>query len=564
MDQLLADVETIRHDVNSLKAGSASDYPWIRRRTTASAEPPDVRGGIGFSADEPAGETSRGAGGRKKLPLRLNGPLGAIGYKDRLIFDETMATHEEYKFNGVKGGVAWKTKLERHFIARAPVLRDILEFAELEDMVEVTADRFRLAVGGFLSEDQVMAVNAAIWGFLAGCVNGAAEAIFDTAEQLNGLDAWRRLVRHIDHGREINLEMLRREMKHVQNRVIKDIFGIEEGIANFDNAIGRYTKAGGDPIRDSEKKSDLLAILPDAIRKDLLWHAADGGPYETFRNMILAQTQKIILNTRRGINNVNAVDENETLLKLVKKMQENPNDNEEGTSGILDDIIGAIQARRGRFGQKSGGGNRGTGGGGNGGTGGGAKRPGTERLPRNCANCGGTHAEIKCPHPEVARDKRKCWTCQGTGHSSKDCPKKAKRLTGAVRTVEEEEPLLMAISSDGFVPARRTARPVPRPATLGDFLSKNAFADLSRREPARAAAPGDDSNRVVSPPRSPGQKTSLFSQKATPKTILFSQKVSRAIASWTFTLKPQATRRKKYCGVSMTSRVSGCFNRYRS
>ena len=148
------------------------------------------------------------------------------------------------------------------------------------------------------------AVNAAIWGFLAGCVNGAAEAVFDTADQLNGLDAWRRLVRHIDHGREIHLEMLRREMKHVQNRVIKDIYGIEEGIANFDNSLSRYVKAGGDQVRDNEKKSDLLAILPDAIRKDLLWHAADGGSYAVFRDMILAQTQKIILNTKRGINAV--------------------------------------------------------------------------------------------------------------------------------------------------------------------------------------------------------------------------------------------------------------------
>ena len=88
-------------------------------------------------------------------------------------------------------------------------------------------------------------------GFLAGCVSGAAEAIFDTADQLNGLDAWRRLVRHIDHGREINFEMLRREMKHIQNCTSKDIFGIEEGVANFDNVICRYTKAGGDPMRDS-------------------------------------------------------------------------------------------------------------------------------------------------------------------------------------------------------------------------------------------------------------------------------------------------------------------------
>ena len=60
----------------------------------------------------------------------------------------------------------------------------------------------------------------------------------------------------------------------------------------------------------------------------------------------------------------------------------------------------------------------------------------------------------------------------------------------------------MAISSDGFVPARRTARPAPRPATLGDFISKNAFAELAS---GAAASTGDDDNRgVVSHPPSPG------------------------------------------------------------
>ena len=75
---------------------------------------------------------------------------------------------------------------------------------------------------------------------------------------------------------------------------------------------------------------------------------------------------------------------------------------------------------------------------------------------------------------------------------------KAKRLPGAVRTVHEEEPLLLqAISSGDFVPARRTARPAPRPATLGDFISKNAFAELAS---GPAAAPRDDDNRGVVPP----------------------------------------------------------------
>ena len=79
-------------------------------------------------------------------------------------------------------------------------------------------------------------------------------------------------------------------------------------------------KAGGDQLCDSEKKSDLMVILPYAIRKDFLWHAADGGSYATFRDMMLEQTQMFILNTRRGMNAVDvsslrastATDEDET------------------------------------------------------------------------------------------------------------------------------------------------------------------------------------------------------------------------------------------------------------
>ena len=37
-------------------------------------------------------------------------------------------------------------------------------------------------------------------------------------------------------------------------------------MVNFDNATSRCIKAGGNTMRGSEKKSDLLAILPDAIR----------------------------------------------------------------------------------------------------------------------------------------------------------------------------------------------------------------------------------------------------------------------------------------------------------
>ncbi len=54
----------------------------------------------------------------------------------------------------------------------------------------------------------------------------------------------------------------------------------------------KYVKAGGARMRDSEIKSDLLAILPDTLRRDLLWHATDGGSFEEFRDMVLAQSAR--------------------------------------------------------------------------------------------------------------------------------------------------------------------------------------------------------------------------------------------------------------------------------
>ena len=243
-------------------------------------------------------------------------------------------------------------------------------------------------------------------------------------------------------------------MKHKQNRVIKDIFGIEEGIANFDNSLSRYVKAGGDQVRDSEKKSDLLAILPDAIRKDLLWHAADGGSYAVFRDMILAQTQKIILNTKRGINAVDvpsrratAVDEDNELTEEQIIMKLTTAD-EEYRDQLLEELMAIRSGRpagpRGRMRERGRLPRRATPG---------AAAAGSERGPRRCPKCSETHASLKCPHPTV--------NCKHVGHSSANCPKaKARRPPGSIRTVEaENEPrLTMAVTEGGFAPPRRPAR----------------------------------------------------------------------------------------------------------
>ena len=90
--------------------------------------------------------------------------------------------------------------------------------------------------------------------------------MFRRAECLNGIDAWRRLVRQVDHGRGIRLEMLRREVEELQRRPIKSLEAIEEGVAVFENTVTECAHAEGRESTDAELKSDLLRIFIGEIR----------------------------------------------------------------------------------------------------------------------------------------------------------------------------------------------------------------------------------------------------------------------------------------------------------
>ena len=206
---------------------------------------------------------------------------------------------DEYRFNGVKGGLSWKGKTERHFIARCPILKGILEWAEQEELETISPQRFQEAVGGALTREQVHLVNAAIWGFLSGSVSGPAEEIFKRADTLNGLDAWRRMTRYIDHGREIRRETLRREVKMLHTKPIRSLEAVEMGVAEFENTMAEYHRAGGTRSSDQEMKDDLLHILPAELRDALVWNSRDSGSFHTFRDMVTTQAAKVLMNRHK-------------------------------------------------------------------------------------------------------------------------------------------------------------------------------------------------------------------------------------------------------------------------
>ena len=120
-------MDTLIEDVAAFKAiaRTAGDDPWARaRRPAASPEPNYDHGAVAAHADEHTGETLRGspAGTDRQWPLKMVGLLGEINFKDPHLFDDKVMLAPEYQWNGIKGGAAWKIRVERYFIMKAPVL----------------------------------------------------------------------------------------------------------------------------------------------------------------------------------------------------------------------------------------------------------------------------------------------------------------------------------------------------------------------------------------------------------------------------------------------------------
>ena len=106
-----------------------------------------------------------------------------------------------------------------------------MEWAESAGNEKITRDDFIQAASRRLDKEQVIVVNAAIWGFIAAVVSGSADTLFMGCDRLSGLGGWNRVARYISHGEKVYLETLRREMKVVVGKPMSSMDKPEESIA---------------------------------------------------------------------------------------------------------------------------------------------------------------------------------------------------------------------------------------------------------------------------------------------------------------------------------------------
>ena len=448
--------------------------------------------------DAPAGRSPPRAfesQSRLRLPLVL-GPIGAL--TTGRAFDDRISLQDEFKFNGSKGDV-WKGKIERYFFSRVPAIHELFNWAEKEDG-PISDERLDEAVGDGLtkferdgtSTNHLNSLDCAIWGFLSNAVSGEAETILKQAGTLKGVEAWRRIVRFIDHGRDIRLEIMRNKMRHLRAKTIKTLEGVTIGIAEFENTIAEFVSAGGVQPSDAELKSDLNAILPRDLSESLAMKLTDGQQtYQGFRDFIKNQTAVILLNRNRSALHALTDDKNDR--SEAGGDDDAPDDDDGGEGGLVAQLLNVLNANvrgrttKGRFQS--------------------AKRtPSAPRRPaprdgapqeQKCPNCHGNHSKADCKKPAVDLADRTCFTCGEKGHASRQCPKRPggqrpgplKALSDSVanlRVFAVNDPC-ERVDHNGFQRVGKATGchpktfPKARQVTLGDFIDQNVFSGNSFR-----------------------------------------------------------------------------------
>jgi hypothetical protein len=333
--------------------------PW--RPAGAGGAGGDGGGGAGGGGEGGPGPGSnrdgmpRNANGKLTVPLTLREHIGSLGYKDKPAFDEKLSERAEYQHSGKAGtGMTWKGKVERHLISRAPVMMNILKWAEEQGLEKITEHGLAQAIGMKLTDEQQMVMNGQLWGFLSAAVSGSADTLFKGADALQGVDAWRILTRYILQGKDIRIETLRREMKIAVARPISGLDKMEEGIAEFEYAIKQYEDAGGEAYDLEMKKNDLLQVLPGELSELLLWMATDKNQsFQGFKDHVITMSGRILFNKRKSP--LHAVVEPQP----QSPAQEPGGDNElmaALASGDADEILAAVTKWKGRTPNRGGGG----------------------------------------------------------------------------------------------------------------------------------------------------------------------------------------------------------------
>ncbi len=339
-------------------------------------------------------------------------------------------------------------------MSKCPQLLPLLNEVERSEVpiAKSVLEGITSAAGGTAMSDSstrdLATLSALLYGSLNTATFGDADDIMVSIPEVHGFEAWRALCRHIDSGRTLRQDALRRKMR--RPTPIKTLADVPQGVLRFNNLYREFTEAGGEELNKDALKSDLYESLPSALRDQLLWHTIDPQmSWDAFREHVSATACRILHYSHQSP--VHLADEQrvDALLAELRSL------GHEAQADVL--AVG-------------------------------------KRL---CPNCGKQHAG-PCRAAKVPTEARTCWGCGKPGHVRAQCPDAPAGGNGPrqgnrpIKAVEDRDAHVswfgcvsyaslakqselqpQPVKDDGWVVATgRAGRRCEKP-TLGDFILPN-------------------------------------------------------------------------------------------
>ena len=447
---------------------------------TSADAPSFNQGGCPFGIGQNANAQSQGWQGVSPLP---GGPQGSHEGVRRM--DEHTRVYEEKTARDHQGdgspesGPAWMKWTRLYLIGNALDAEALLKMAETATGEITMHDVANLALPSSpvrLTTDPVI-LSSHIWRYLNQATVKSARAVFENLEVRNGLEAWRRLYRHIHKGSLLQKHTLGMKIQQPA-AYLKEAGNIAVGIEKWEQDIRDYVSAGGVWPAQDAMVMNLCSALPATLRSNLIWRTNEFSSYMHFKHYVTEQAERI-----EHFNGKNAImlmdDEDEEVFAMAQeRLKEFP---EIAEALAMSHGKGAGRGFRRGAGQQQASTTRTVN----------PRLPGARRDDAaskvRCINCGGNHRSNECPKPPVPKEKRPCWTCGKAGCIASKC--KSKKALQSVdhegghgHGDEDEEMLMLGWQT---VEKKRRTFPIPGENHLGDHIAKAMETDQMRRKPRK-------------------------------------------------------------------------------
>ncbi len=217
-------------------------------------------------------------------------------FHDSKIFESKFAQEGRNQYGGGKDGASWRILIRGYFVGKMPVCKQLLQWAEEFKNVAITMQDVQ-NLAGWMEEDPGV-ISHLLWAFFNINLIGEAREIFCNVEDSHGLEVWRRVCNKINDKGERRRDELYEAIHHPKGtHKCEDVAKVLE---EWDTNQRLFREAGGEGLRDEERRRIVKRIIPELIVNQLILQTHEFTTWDDMREYIRERARLMAVNAHGG------------------------------------------------------------------------------------------------------------------------------------------------------------------------------------------------------------------------------------------------------------------------